>query len=535
LATGVKNYHFTERSRHDFELLITEISSALVRVSSEKVDSVIRESLQRILDFFQISRVILWQLEGPDSKRFVITHGAIRPGHGPKEIPYLTTDSFPWMTAQYLQGQETRYSQIDDLPEEAAVDKETLRSYSTKYSAMAIPLFDGDNVYGIFTLGITEELFWPEEWVARLRLVAHIFSSALIRKQTELIIQKTRKELERTKAQLEWENVYLRREMKELYSPAEIIYQSQVMAEVLTKAKQVAATNSSVLLVGETGTGKEMIASMIHDASSRSGRTVIRVNCGAIPAALVESEMFGREKGAYTGALSRQIGRFEMAHESTIFLDEITDLPLEVQGKLLRVLEEKQIERLGNPQPIDVNVRVIAATNENLEKAVQDGKFREDLYYRLNVFPIQIPPLRERREDIPMLVWFFVDRFSREFGKKVESIPKPIMDSLMQHPWPGNVRELRNTIERAMIVLNSTKLHVELPKVTASGNSSENVTLKEIETAHIRRVLEETSWKIRGKGGAAEILGMKPTTLETRMVKRGITRPIHKSNHSTAD
>ncbi|MCI0617288.1 sigma 54-interacting transcriptional regulator, partial [bacterium] len=276
----------------------------------------------------------------------------------------------------------------------------------------------------------------------------------------------------------------------------------------------------------ETGTGKELIAAEIHKMSSRSNRTMVKVNCGAIPAALVESEMFGREKGAYTGALTRQIGRFELADKSTIFLDEITELPMEVQVKLLRVLQEKQIERLGNPKSIDVDVRIIAATNQNIEKAVRDGKLREDLYYRLNVFPIQIPPLRERPEDIPILVWHFVDKLSFEFGKEVEAISAKSMNAMMEYSWPGNVRELRNAIERAMIVSNSLTLHIEIPKVTPSIETSKTPSsLKEIEIQHIRKVLENASWKIRGRQGAAEILGMKPTTLETRMAKLGIRRP----------
>ena len=523
---------FDEKSRLKFELLISEILSRLVYVGTDEIDVVINESLQKILDFLRIDRAVLWQKEGPESTRFIVTHRKIRPGCGPQEFPFITSDSFPWMTAQYLQGRETKYSRIDELPEEAAVDKETLRRFGPKYSAMAVPLFDADKVYGILTLGIAKEMIWPEELAPRLRVVAHVFSSALIRSKTEQKLQQTLKELEKAKSQLEHENVYLRQEMKGRYSPTKMLYHSRAMFDVMAKAEQVASTNSSVLLVGETGTGKEMIASAIHEMSPRAGRTMVRVNCGAIPTALVESEMFGREKGAYTGALSRQIGRFELAHESTIFLDEITDLPLEVQVKLLRVLQEKEIQRLGNPKPIHINVRVIAATNQSLEGAVKEGKFREDLYYRLNVFPIEVPPLRDRRDDIPMLVWSFVDMFSAEFSKKVESISRTSMNALMEYSWPGNVRELRNTIERAMIVMNSTKLHAEPPKAITPGDAFESLTLKEIEIKHIRKVLERVAWKIRGKKGAAETLGMKPTTLETRMIKLGIVRPDIKANHS---
>lgn len=309
------------------------------------------------------------------------------------------------------------------------------------------------------------------------------------------------------------------------HAGGKIVYRSHRIREVLERAELVAATTANVLLCGETGTGKEMVASAIHEMSSRSSRAMVRVNCGAIPSALLESEMFGREKGAYTGALSRQIGRFELADGSTLFLDEVTELPIEMQVKLLRVLQERQFERLGDPKTINVDVRIIAATNQNLEKAVAMGKFREDLYYRLNVFPIEVPPLRERREDIPMLVWAFVDELSASLGKKVECISREDMDALMEYSWPGNVRELRNVVERAMILLNPPLLSIDIPKARASNASQELLTLRDIEIQHIHKILQESSWRIRGKNGAAEILGLKPTTLETRMAKLGIVRP----------
>jgi transcriptional regulator with GAF, ATPase, and Fis domain len=393
---------------------------------------------------------------------------------------------------------------------------------------MAFPLFHQNRVHGILGLGVAKELIWPKERAPRLRVLANVFSGALVRKKSDQTLQKTLQELETLKNQFERENVYLRQEMKERNCHSKIVYLSKQMTEVLEKAEQVAATNATVLLSGETGTGKEMIALAIHEMSSRSKRPMVRVNCGAIPTALVESEMFGREKGAYTGALTRQIGRFELADGSTIFLDEITELPMDVQVKLLRALQEKEIQRLGNPKPIHIDVRVIAATNQNLEKAVQQGKFRQDLYYRLNVFPIEIPPLRERPEDIPMLIWAFVDELSGELGKKIESISSKSMDALLEYSWPGNVRELRNIIERAMIVSNFPKLTVEIPK-NSTSNGVPILTLKQIEVQHIRRVLENSAWKIRGKQGAAEILGMKPTTLETRMAKLGIVRPENRN------
>ena len=298
------------------------------------------------------------------------------------------------------------------------------------------------------------------------------------------------------------------------------------MLRTLEQVERVAATDSTVLLLGETGTGKELFASRIHDLSARHARAMVRVNCAAIPETLVESELFGREKGAFTGALARQVGRFELANHSTIFLDEIGELPMPVQVKLLRVLEERSIERLGSPTSIRIDTRIIAATHRNLEQLVADGRFREDLYYRLNVFPIHVPPLRERVDDIPLLVWRFVEQFSRAFGKPIETIPADTMAALKRHAWPGNIRELRNVVERAMIVAATPRLTVPVPVpagAPASGQRSE--VLEDVERDHIRRTLEMAGWRVRGAGGAAEQLGLKPSTLETRMAKLGVKRP----------
>src|SRR4051794_24773252 len=283
-------------------------------------------------------------------------------------------------------------------------------------------------------------------------------------------------------------------------------------------------TQSTVLLLGETGTGKELFATQIHELGPRRNRSMVRVNCAAIPPTLMESELFGRERGAFTGALARQIGRFEMADHSTIFLDEIGDLPLDVQVKLLRVLEEKTIERLGSPQPIRVDVRIIAATHRNLEKRVADGAFREDLYYRLNVFPVAVPPLRDRPDDIPLLVWRFVEEFSKAFGRRIDSIDRTTFMALSQYAWPGNIRELRNVVERAMIVATGHRLSIPLPHAPHAP-PRRSPKLADVEKEHIRAVLEATAWRIRGTGGAADRLGLKPTTLETRMAKLGLKRP----------
>jgi formate hydrogenlyase transcriptional activator len=299
---------------------------------------------------------------------------------------------------------------------------------------------------------------------------------------------------------------------------------SPALAEAHALARRVAGTDSTVLLLGETGTGKELFASFIHDLSLRRVRPMVRVNCGAIPPTLIESELFGRERGAFTDAIARQVGRFELADRSTIFLDEIGDLPSEVQVKLLRVLEDRQIERLGNPKSIPVNVRIIAATHRSLEENVAAGSFRSDLFYRLNVFPIHVPPLRERVEDIPALVWHFIGEFSETFGKRIESIAPATMAQLTQYPWPGNIRELRNVVERAMVVAVGPQLTIRMPNAVSRG-ASRSAKLADVQKAHIQRVLESVGWRIRGVGGAADRLGLRPTTLETRMMKLGLFRP----------
>jgi formate hydrogenlyase transcriptional activator len=303
-----------------------------------------------------------------------------------------------------------------------------------------------------------------------------------------------------------------------------LVGESAALCRVRDLADEVAVTDATVLILGETGTGKELFATYIHEGSARRARPMVRVNCAAVPETLLESELFGREKGAFTGASDRQVGRFELADRSTIFLDEIGDLPANAQVKLLRVLEERQIERLGNPKPIRVDTRIIAATHCDLEAAVPEGRFREDLFYRLNVFPIRLPSLRERVEDIPLLVWRYVTEFSATFGKKIETITSQTMAALQRYPWPGNVRELRNVVERAMIKSRGGELPIELPRpVLSSINRSER--LVDVETEHMRQVLDITRWRIRGANGAADRLGLRPTTLESRMAKLGLRRP----------
>jgi len=346
----------------------------------------------------------------------------------------------------------------------------------------------------------TEELFKTNN-----RLVGEIVD----RTKAEDALREALEEVRQLKDKLSEENLYLKEEIKLIHSHNEIVGNSEAIRIVLNQIEQVAPTDSTVLIQGETGTGKELLAHAIHNLSMRKGRLMIKVNCGALPPTLIESELFGREKGAFTGALSKQIGRFELADASTIFLDEINTLPLGLQAKLLRVLESGEFERLGSPRTVKVNVRIISATNCDLSGLVNEGGFREDLYYRLNVFQITVPPLRERREDILPLVWSFVQELGKRMGKRIESIPQKGVEVLQAYPWPGNVRELKNVVERAMIITTGSVLHLDVPRITRP-DAGKSPTLEEAEKQHIIKALNATGWRVSGKGGAAEILGINP-------------------------
>jgi PAS domain S-box-containing protein len=353
---------------------------------------------------------------------------------------------------------------------------------------------------------------------------ATLFTDITARKETQNALEDAFSEIQRLKERLEAENIYLRQEVQSELGHGEIIGESDVVVQMLKNARLVAPTDSVVLITGETGTGKEVLAQVIHDQSPRSDHAMVKINCASIPPTLVESELFGREKGAYTGALTRSPGRFEVADGSTIFLDEIGELPLELQVKLLRVLESGEFERLGSHQTLTVNVRLIAATNRNLEKMVREGTFRSDLFYRLNVFPIHVPSLQERRDDIPLLVWHFVRYFSNKTGRLIDTISRETMLQLQNYDWPGNIRELRNVIERAVIMSTGPKLVVDLPNVE-NIIQPELTTLEDVERNHILQVLKQTKWRISGSNGAAKILNIKPTTLHARLKKLGISRP----------
>ncbi len=332
------------------------------------------------------------------------------------------------------------------------------------------------------------------------------------RKGAEEELQRTLAEVQSLKRRLELENEYLQREHRLRHGSGRVVGESPAIMEVLGLVERVAPTDTTVLVEGETGTGKELIAQRIHELSGRSDRPLVTVNCAALPSTLVESELFGREKGAYTGAVSREPGRFEVADGATLLLDEIAELPFELQSKLLRVLEEGQFERVGSSRTLKTDVRVIAATNRDLESEVDAGRFRRDLFFRLAVFPIRVPPLRERRDDVPLLVWSIVHELSKGMNKAVETIRRQDMERLQRYDWPGNVRELRNVVERALILCTGPTLQIAPPH-SPSTSKDRVMSLDEAQRRHIVKVLEAAGGRIRGAGGAAELLGMKPTTL----------------------
>jgi formate hydrogenlyase transcriptional activator len=335
-------------------------------------------------------------------------------------------------------------------------------------------------------------------------------------------------EIKRLKDLLEAENIYLKKEMKDLSAPGDIIGQSDSIQYVLFRAQQVAETDTTVLILGETGTGKGRIARLIHERSQRNHKPLVIVHCSALPGNLIESELFGREKGAFTGAESKQMGRFELADGGTIFLDEISELPVELQAKLLRVIEEGEFERLGSPHTVKVDVRIIAATNRNIMEEIGKGRFRKDLFYRLNIFPITLPTLRQRKEDIPLLANYFLEKYNKQAGRKIKKIPEETMRSLQAHTWPGNVRELMGVIERAVITNFDAPLSlpatIALDHETITPELQTKKRLADMEKNHICRILRETDWRIEGPKGAAQLLGIHPSTLRNRMKKHGIKR-----------
>jgi transcriptional regulator with GAF, ATPase, and Fis domain len=433
-----------------------------------------------------------------------------------------------WVIERLGRGEIVAVSHPDDLGTDAIALRERARQTGT-CCILGVAASAADRVVCAL---IVDSSRAPRRWtpalVERLKLLTEILAAALERRRHQLALQASVGVIQVLNARLEADNVYLKEEIKSYHDFENIVGESAALRLALARLTQVAPTNSNVLLLGETGTGKELFARALHERSRRHARPLVRVNCAALPPTLIESELFGHEKGAFTGAVAMRQGRFELADGGTIFLDEIGDLPQDVQVRFLRVLQEGEFERVGSSRTRRVSVRVIAATHRDLEAAVAQGTFRADLYYRLSVYPIRLPPLRGRREDIPQLVWFFIQRLQRELGRHITKVPHAVMEALQAHAWPGNVRELENIVERAMIASTGETLQLDEPLAfrTAAATSIEGIdNLDAVQRLHIARVLQRCGWRINGSGNAAERLGVHPNTLRFRMKKLGIACP----------
>jgi formate hydrogenlyase transcriptional activator len=489
-----------KRVLQQFQLVAQIFANALAR---KRADHELRESEMRLNMATTAAGAGLWIMD-PDTGHVWVTPKT-------RELFHFASDAGLNVGNFYEVIHPEDRERVNQAVQQAIQSREYLRS------EYRIVLPDG-NVRWIVALGSS---FSKTPGLAERLMGVSIDITA--RKEMEDRLREQLKEIERLKLQLEQENIYLRDEIMLQHGHEEIVGRSPAMKKVLTQVEQVAGTEATVLLQGETGTGKELLARTIHSLSNRKERPLITINCAALPPTLIETELFGRERGAYTGAMTRMAGRFEVADRSTLFLDEIGELSPDLQAKLLRVLEEGRFERLGSTKSLQVNVRIIAATNRNLAQEVAAGRFRRDLYYRLNVFPISIPPLRERSEDVPPLVWAFVKQYEKKMGKRVDHISRKGMDAMQRYPWPGNARELRNIVEHAMITSSDGKLHLR-PQDQTSGDIPTSGSLEDVERRHVLSVLSETGWRVAGKDGAAEILGMKRTTLLSKIKKLGIKR-----------
>ncbi len=517
--------------RLQFEKLLSEISSAYSSLPADDVEKHIKNGLQRIGKFLDADRCTLSQFN--ESKTGLIFIHSWQS----ESVPFMDTDEYldtrkvmPYSIDRLRRGELFRFEQIEDLPEEAVIDR---KSYELLHvnSHVSVPIEVGGELMYVFSFSSAQKhRAWPEERVKRFRLVGEVFANALLREKKELDIRNAFLEIKELKDRLEADCTYLREEIDLEYNAHNMIGQSEPLKHVLMKIQQISPTDITVFIHGETGTGKELVARAIHDASLRRKRPMVKVNCAALPANLIESELFGHERGAFTSAEARQVGRFELADGNTLFLDEIGELPLESQAKLLRVLQDGEFERLGSSRTIKVDVRIIAATNRDLEEEVKKGRFRQDLWFRLNVFPISVPPLRQRHKDIPILANYFVNKISRKLGKTIKRIPTAMVNALEGYHWPGNVRELENVIERAVINTLGDSLQLVDPLLSPATAPTQVTTtfstLQEVEHNYIVKVLQATNGRVDGPKGAALILGMNPSTLRTRMRKLGIKKSV---------
>ncbi|MCP5090491.1 MAG: AAA domain-containing protein [Gammaproteobacteria bacterium] len=520
--------------RAEYQSLLADLSSRLMMAQPGDADRQVSHALETVGTKYELDAVSIWWFSD-DKKSTLSCHRWASQTSATRNTPMrLERSDIPWMAEQLVACKPVVIDDVENMPEKACRDTSLLRQRGTK-SALMIPVRADEIMEGACAFSVwREKRPWSEETVAELTLVAQNLGVAVARLRAMATIEALKKKLQD-------ENIYLREEVKLAHGFSEIVGEDPALRSCLLAAEKVAPTDVTALILGETGTGKELIARAIHKLSSRSEKPMVSVNCPALPATLIESELFGHEKGAFTGAQSQRRGRFELANTGTLFLDEIGDLPLELQGKLLRVLQTGEFQRIGGTKTLYSDVRLIAATNQDLQVAIKRGAFRADLFYRINSFPITLPALRNRRGDIPLLAEHFIHKHAERLRKNIDAISAKMIQELMIHPWPGNVRELESIIERALISAEDNSI-LELPGplrlITALHQShSESSTdtrtdLSEVERAHIIGVLEQTDWRISGLRGAASLLGIPSSTLRSKMKRLGIVR--QRPGHSVA-
>jgi len=520
-----------ETKLHDrarFQEVVASISSRLITTPDDALDETIEDCLRLACEFAASDRVTLIWFHKEESRAELLYYWN---EHGGAPWLDVSIDSFPWISKQILNGNAVAVDDIQALPDDIR-DKQLLTELGLR-SLAVLPMVIGGEAVGTCGFGnIETRRGWSSRQLQDLQVVSDLLANVIDRLNTKKTLDGVLDELRQSSDRLQAENVYLRQEIRSTHGFNELVGESDELIACLQQVAQVAATNTTVLILGETGTGKELIARAVHERSDRSDRALVKVNCAALPENLVESELFGHEKGAFTGADSSKRGRFDLADGGTLFLDEIGDLPLDLQGKLLRVLQEGEFERVGGSESIKIDVRILAATNRRLQEAVDHGDFRADLFYRINTFPITLPALRERKSDIPMLVEHFIAKHAQSLGRDVNAVSTAMMDHLQAFSWPGNVRELESVVQRALISSDDHVLQLAEPLDISRRAMTENTVgtvdnpldLRAAEKEHIASILGQTEWKIAGPGGAAAKLGVPPSTLRSKMKKLGLQK-----------
>ena len=525
---GARQTEQALEGRELYQQTLAGISGRLLMSPHDRIDEAIELSLRDTCRYVNADRAtIVWF----DQEAAAVETMYFWREQGGPPVPRFSMDSFTSIMGLLEAGHAVSFGSVDDLPDSAQVDKSSLREMKIKAAAIVPLVVDGELTGCCSITNSLNEREWTEQNLSDLKVIGELFGGAIFRQRSRQKMDELLEELESARDRLQAENVYLQQEILSTHGFHELVGESADLKHCLQQVAQVAATRTPVLIQGETGTGKELIARAIHERSDRSDRPLVKINCAALPGNLIESELFGHEPGAFTGAQSRKRGRFDLADGGTLFLDEIGDFPFELQGKLLRVLQDGEFQRLGGTETLRVDARIIAATNRQLSEAVDCGEFRADLFYRINTFTIQLPPLRDRHGDIPLLAQHFVSTHAPQLGREVNAISQSMLDELESYSWPGNVRELESVIQRALITASGTALRLDEPldkkaDTTSAGERKTGATadLRTAEREHIRAVLDETGWKISGPSGAASRLGLPPSTLRSRMKKLGIVR-----------